>query len=301
VRILLTGITGQIGGALTASLHGLGTIIAADRRILDLARPERIAGILDDIGPDIIINPAAYTAVDKAEDECEIATMVNAEAPGVIGRWAAKRDIPLIHFSTDYVFNGAGTEPWREDDPAHPLSVYGTSKLAGENEIRAAAGCFLIVRTSWVYAAKGTNFLRTIAQLGRERSELRVIADQVGAPTSAALIAEALARIIEGGTGALRQRIDAAKGCVHLAATGETSWYGFAGAIIDGLRLRGARLSVERLIPIQTADYPGKAQRPHNSRLSLSRLRQVFGIIPPDWKSALPRELDILADDMAAS
>src|SRR5262249_43203143 len=144
-------------------------------------------------------------------------------------------------------------------------------------------------------------FLRTIAQLARERSELRVVADQIGAPTSAALIADVLARMIEGGAGALRQRIDAAKGCVHLAAAGETSWHGFAGAIVDGVRLRGARRSVERLIPIQTAGYPGKAQRPHNSRLSLSRLRQVFGIIPPDWKSALPRELDILANEMAAS
>ncbi len=301
MRILLTGITGQIGSALTARLQGIGTIIAADRGVLDLARPERIAGVLDEIGPDIIINPAAYTAVDKAEDERELAMMVNGKAPGVIGHWAAKRDIPLIHFSTDYVFDGAGIEPWREDDPAHPLSVYGTSKLAGENEIRAAAGCFLIVRTSWVYAARGTNFLRTIARLAQKRSELPIVADQVGAPTSAALIADVLAQMIEGGTGALRQRIDAAKGCVHLAAAGETSWYGFAEAIIGGLRMRGARLSLERLIPIGTTEYPRKAQRPHNSRLSLSRLRQVFGITPPDWKSALPRELDIVAHEMAAS
>jgi dTDP-4-dehydrorhamnose reductase len=301
VRILLTGITGQIGGALSASLQGIGTIVAADRRMLDLARPESIAGTLDDIGPDIIINPAAYTAVDKAEDEREIAMVVNGEAPGVIGRWAAKGGIPFIHFSTDYVFSGSGMEPWREDDRAQPLSAYGTSKLAGENEIRAAGGCFLIVRTSWVYSARGTNFLRTIARLARQRSELRIVDDQIGAPTSAALIADALVRMVEGGIGGLRQRIDAAKGCVHLAAAGETSWYGFAGAIIDGLRMRGARLSVKRLIPIRATDYPRKAQPPHNSRLSLSRLRQVFGISPLDWKSALPRELDIVAEEMAAS
>ena len=292
MRILVTGITGQIGGALNTRLKGIGTTIAADRAMLDLARPQMIAATLDEIAPDIIINPAAYTAVDKAEDERDLAVVVNGVAPGAIARWAATSHVPLIYFSTDYVFNGAGVDPWREDDVAEPLSAYGASKLAGENEIRAAGGCFLIVRTSWVYAAKGTNFLRTIARLARERVELRIVADQIGAPTSAALIADALARMMEGGIDDLRGRIVAAKGLVNLAATGETSWHGFANAIVSGLRMRGARLSVERVIPIRSHEYPTKAQRPHNSRLSLSRLHQIFGLTPPHWESALACELD---------
>jgi len=301
VRILVTGITGQIGGALNACLKAIGTTIATDRRMLDLAQPHMIAAALDQIAPDIIINSAAYTAVDKAEDEPDLARLVNGTAAGALGRWAAKSDVPLIHFSTDYVFNGAGTDPWREGDPAQPLSVYGASKLAGENEVRAAGGSFLIVRTSWVYAASGTNFLRTIARLARERHELRVVADQIGAPTSAALIAHAVARMIEGGIDDLRSRMAAAQGCVHLAASGETSWYGFANAIINGLRLRGARLSVDRVVPIGSDEYPTRARRPHNSRFNLLRLQKVFGITPPDWKSALAPELDILASEMMAT
>ena len=298
MRILITGVTGQVGGALIGRLEGLGTIIAADRTTLDLAWPDRIEDALQELAPELIVNPAAYTAVDKAEDETNIAMVVNCAAPGAIARWAAKNDVPLIHFSTDYVFNGAGERPWREDDIPAPLSVYGASKLAGENEINAAAGCSLIVRTSWVYSARGTNFLRTIARLARERAELRIVADQVGAPTSAALIADALGQMIEGGLGNLRNRIATARGYVHLAASGETSWHVFAQAIIDGLRARGAKLAVERVIPIRTDDYPTKARRPHNSRLCLARLHQVFGISPLEWECALAPELDVLRSEM---
>ena len=287
MRILVTGVTGQVGSALISRLQGKGTIIAADRAALDLAQPDRIGCALDQMAPEIIVNPAAYTAVDKAEDETNLAMVVNGTAPGVMARWAANNDVPLIHFSTDYVFNGAGERPRREDDATGPLNAYGASKLAGENEVRAAGGCFLIVRSSWIYAASGTNFLRTIARLARERAELRIVADQFGAPTSAALVADALARMIEGGTADLRSRMAAANGHVHLAASGETSWHLFANAIINGLRARGTKLAVERVVPIRTDEYPAKARRPLNSRLCMARLHQVFGITPPHWESAL--------------
>jgi dTDP-4-dehydrorhamnose reductase len=182
MRILLTGVTGQVGAALRASLETLGSVVAADRNLLDLSRPELLAAALDRTAPELVVNRAAYTAVDRAEDERELAFRVNGEAPGVIARWAAGRGVPLVHFSTDYVFDGSGERPWREDDPTGPLSAYGASKLAGEDAIRSAGGPHLIIRTSWVCAAVGSNFLRTIARLTRERRELRIVADQVGAP-----------------------------------------------------------------------------------------------------------------------
>ena len=257
MRILVTGVTGQIGGALLPRLQGLrveglpveglATTLAADRTMLDLSMPQAIPSTLDRLAPDIIVNPAAYTAVDKAEDEPELAMRVNAQAPGIIARWAAARHVPLIHFSTDYVFDGSGERAWREDDSPHPLSAYGASKLAGENEVRAAGGTCLIVRTSWVYAAAGKNFLRTIARLARERAELRIVADQTGAPTSAALIADTIARILSDGIESLRARCTQSGGIVHVAAAGETSWHGFACAIVEGLRERGVKLTVERV------------------------------------------------------
>src|SRR5665213_3643207 len=190
MRILVTGVTGQVGGALLARLSGLSTILPVDKTLLDLAKLCSIPDELDRLAPDLIINPAAYTAVDKAEDEPELALRVNGKAPGIMARWAADRAVPFIHFSTDYVFDGHGERSRREGDSAHPLSVYGASKLAGENEVRLSGGRFLIVRTSWVYAARGKNFLLTVARLAREGRELRIVADQIGAPTSAGLIAD---------------------------------------------------------------------------------------------------------------
>ena len=301
MRILVTGVSGQIGGALLARLPASAAALAADRSVLDLAKPQAIPGTLDRLAPDIIVNAAAYTAVDKAEDEPDLAMRVNAEAPGVIARWAAARGVPLIHFSTDYVFDGSGERAWREDDQPRPLSVYGASKLAGENEVRAAGGTFLIVRTSWVYAAAGKNFLRTIARLARERTELRIVADQIGAPTSAALIGGAVAGMLADGIESLRERCARAGGLVHLAASGETSWHGFACAIVEGLQARGVALAVEQIVPIATEEFPTKARRPHNSRLDLTRWQSVFGMTPPHWQKALAPELDRLAQDFAAA
>ncbi|KAA5602077.1 dTDP-4-dehydrorhamnose reductase [Blastochloris sulfoviridis] len=298
MRILLTGISGQVGAALLPVLGRLGTVVAADRARLDLARPQAIAAALDALSPDLIVNPAAYTAVDRAEDERDLAFRVNAEAPGAMARWAAARGVPLVQFSTDYVYDGGGTQPWREDDSTGPLCVYGASKLAGEAAVRAAGGPHLVVRTSWVYAASGANFLRTMARLARERSELRVVADQIGAPTSAALISDALVKVLASAQDDIAGRFAAASGLVHLAASGETSWHGFAAAIVAGLRARGVPLKVEAVTAIATADYPTKAHRPANSRLDLGRLSTVFGVTTPDWEAALQPELDRLAAEL---
>jgi dTDP-4-dehydrorhamnose reductase len=308
MRILITGVTGQVGwallsrlpsgAALLSRLPGGAAIIAADRTTLDLARPQALAAALDRLEPELIINPAAYTDVDKAEDEPALAMRVNGEAPGAIARWAAARAVPLVHFSSDYVFDGSGEKPWRETDPPRPLSAYGASKLAGENAIRAAGGAFLIVRTSWVYGAHRANFLRSIVRLARERTELRVVADQIGAPTSAALIAHAVADILAADPENLRRRFAQAEGLVHLAASGATSRHGFACAIVAGLKRRGVRLAVEQVRPISSDEYPARARRPRNSRLDLSRLAEMFGITPSSWEDALAIELDKIAREL---
>jgi dTDP-4-dehydrorhamnose reductase len=301
MRILLTGVTGQVGGALRAPLGALGSVVAADRAMLDLAMPERLVAVLDRVAPGLIVNPAAYTAVDRAEDEPDLAFRVNGEAPDVMARWAAGRGVPLVHVSTDYVYDGTGERPWREDDPTRPLGVYGASKLAGEDAVRAAGGPHLVIRASWVYAATGVNFLRTIARLARERPELRVVADQIGAPTSARLFADTVTAILGAGERPLPDRFAAAGGLVNVAASGTTSWHGFAVAIVAGLKARGAVLAASHVTSIATDDYPTKARRPANSRFDLTRLRQVFGIDMPNWETALAVELDQVAAEMTGS
>jgi dTDP-4-dehydrorhamnose reductase len=300
MRVLLTGISGQVGSALAERLRDCVTPLFVDRSMLDLSHPEQLAAKLDELSPEIIINPAAYTSVDKAESEHDLAMTVNAVAPGVLARWAASHDVPLIHFSTDYVFNGEGERPWREEDATGPLSVYGASKLAGEEEVQAAGGCSLIVRTSWVYSANGKNFLRTIARLAQEHKQLRIVADQIGAPTSAGLIASAIADMIEVGLFRLRDCTVQANGVVHLAAAGETSWHGFASAIVEGLKRRGVHLAVDEIVAIRTDEYPTPARRPHNSRLDLARLQKIFAINPPHWQSALALELDQFAPEIVS-
>jgi len=295
VRILLTGVNGQVGGALRAPLASLGTVIAADRALIDLSRPGDVPAALDKAAPDLIVNPAAYTAVDRAENESELAYKVNAEAPREMARWAASHGVPIVHFSTDCVFDGSGSRPWREDDCTGPLSVYGASKLAGEIAVRDAGGSHLVIRTSWVFASQGNNFLTAIIRLARERSELRIVADQIGAPTSARSIAEALRSILTGN--GIEQKFKAAEGLVHLANAGETSRHGFACAIVDGLRKRGDRLAVDTITAIASGEFPTAATRPYNSRLSMARYETVFGASMPDWKDALDRELDDLTFD----
>ncbi|EAQ37382.1 dTDP-4-dehydrorhamnose reductase [Nitrobacter sp. Nb-311A] len=294
MRILLTGTGGQVGGALRLLLGKSGTVIAPSRSAFDLSNPDTLAGALDAFRPDLIVNPAAYTAVDRAEDERDLAFLVNAKAPAAIAEWSARHRVPLIHFSTDYVFDGSGDKPWREDSPTGPLSAYGASKLAGDLAIHAAGGPHLIARTSWVYAATGANFLRTIVRLAGEREELRIVADQIGAPTTANAIANAVTRIVYPNTSNLSALFARHGGVINLACVGETSWHGFASAIVTGLKSRGMKLSVKTIIPIATTDFPTRARRPGNSRLDLSQLQDRFGLTPPTWQEALSRELDSL-------
>jgi len=292
MRILLTGTSGQIGGALLPLLEERATVIAPDKAAFDLARPDLIASRLDEYRPDLVVNPAAFTAVDRAEDEVDCAMVVNAQAPAVIAHWAAVNSVPLVHFSTDYVFDGSGSRAWREDDPTGPLSVYGRSKLMGEDAVRRAGGPHLVIRTSWVYAASGTNFMRTMIRLARERETLRVVGDQWGAPTTARSIAIAFMEMIDRGNGDLPGMFARSGGLLHLTNSGSTSWHGFASAIIDGLRQRGVASKAGHVVSIATADYPTKATRPANSRLDLGRLESVYGLVPQAWPDALATELD---------
>jgi dTDP-4-dehydrorhamnose reductase len=282
VNILVTGKNGQVGWELRRALLPLGRIHAFGHRELDLADADAVRRRLDESRPDVIVNAAAYTAVDKAEGDPELAHAVNAAAPGLLAEEAAKRGALLIHYSTDYVFDGAKAAPYVEADPTHPLGAYGRSKLAGELAVQAAGADHLIFRTSWVYAARGANFLRTILRLAAERDELRIVADQVGAPTWARLIAEATAHALKQAM-AEREGDAFDSGIFHLAAAGETSWHGFAGAILAGR----SGLRVKAVTPITTAEYPLPAPRPANSRLDTGAFRTRFGLALPDWRDCL--------------
>jgi dTDP-4-dehydrorhamnose reductase len=294
MRILLTGVTGQVGSALFGPLSKIVTVLPADRSQLNLSQPAALPGALDQFMPDLIVNPAAYTAVDLAEDEREKAFRVNSESPEALAKWAARRDVPLLHFSTDYVFDGSGERPWREDDAPSPLSTYGSSKLAGERAIMDSGCRHLIVRTSWVYAAQGKNFLRTIARLAAERKELSVVADQFGAPTSARVIAEAVFKILQKEGKGSDDLFRCSGGLINISASGETTWHGFANAILAGLKRRGLKPEIEQLVAIATSEYPTKAVRPRNSRLDHRRLNDRYGIVMPSWRAALALELDEL-------
>jgi dTDP-4-dehydrorhamnose reductase len=287
MRVLLTGARGQVGSALHPRLAQLGEVIAPDRNSLDLAVRVQIEDALARFEPELILNCAAYTQVDQAEDELERAHAINAAAPAILAEWAARHSVPLVHFSTDYVFDGSGLRPWTERDEPRPLSAYGRTKLAGESAVSGSGAPHLIVRTSWVYAAQGRNFLRAIAARALEKPELQVVSDQFGAPTSASLIADALAQIIARHRSDLPSGFARAHGVCHVAASGETSWHGFAYAIVEGLRERGVPLACRSIVPVATADYPAKAARPLNSRLSTERLAAVYGLVTPHWRAAL--------------
>lgn len=298
-RILLLGANGQVGFELLRALAPLGEIVATTRTgtlpdggacvTVDLDHPDTMAALVARVAPDIVVNAAAYTAVDRAEDEPAAAFRINAEAVDALARACVARDATLVHYSTDYVFDGRGTRPYRETDPTASLGVYGASKLAGEAAIRASGAQHLILRTAWVYATRGHNFLRTMLRLAGERDELRVVADQVGAPTPAALIADVTAQVLAQS----RSR----SGTWHLTASGTTSWHGFAEAIMAGGRARGLIPRKPRVLPITTAEYPTPAARPAYSVLDCSASQRDFGIILPTWREGLSRVLDELAAD----
>ena len=297
MRILLFGGNGQVGSELRRSLAALGDVVATTRsgtledgtacEQADFDAPGSLPGLVDRIAPDIVVNAAAHTAVDRAENEPGAAFRANAQAPLAIAATCARHGALLVHYSTDYVFDGRGTRPYREDDPVAPASVYGASKLAGEEAIRASGARHLVLRTAWVYTAHGRNFLRTMLRLAGERDELRVVADQTGTPTAAALIADTTVQLL--------RQAPSRSGTWHLTATGATTWHGFAEAIMQGAHARGLIARVPRVLPITTADYPTPAARPAYSVLDCGALRRDFGIALPSWQDGLARALDELA------
>ena len=291
-RILLTGANGQVGWELQRTLSCLGEVIALDSKAMNLADAAAVRQKLREIAPAIIVNPAAYTAVDKAESEPERAHAVNAVAPGVFAEEADKLGALLVHYSTDYVFNGSGTTPWREADACDPINVYGATKLAGERAIQVTGCRHLIFRTSWVYGARGSNFLLTMRRLMRERAELKIVADQIGAPTWCRDLAEATALVLgQLGSPLSRSGVSEPWGVYNMTNSDETSWHGFAEAIqrLDGF----GETRAARLLPILSSDYPTPARRPLNSRLDNDKLARTFGIRLQDWRVALALCMDV--------
>ena len=293
MKILLLGMNGQVGWELQRSLAPLGELVALDfdspgPLAADFTQPEALAATLRAVAPQIIVNAAAHTAVDKAEAEPELARTINAEAPAVLAREAQALGAWLVHYSTDYVFDGSGTAPWREDSPTGPLSIYGQTKLEGEHAIRASGCNHLILRTSWVYAARGGNFARTMLRLAAERDRLSIIDDQIGAPTGAELLADVTAH-------ALRSVLvqPGLSGTYHAVASGHTSWHGYASHVIEFARAAGqpVRVKVQDITAVPSSAFPTPAQRPRNSRLDTRKLQQDFGLSLPDWCTGVDRML----------
>lgn len=298
-KILLTGVNGQVGHALQQAFAKndvfAGIVVSLDRSQLDLTDPDAIRRVVQTIQPDLIINPAAYTAVDKAESEPDLAYAINATAPQVLAAEAARLGARLIHFSTDYVYAGDKNGAYIEEDATQPLSVYGKTKLAGEEAIRAIGLPHLIFRTSWVYGAYGNNFLKTILRLAAERDELRIVADQIGAPTSSTSIADAVLSVTQHWHNEI-------SGTYHLVNAGQTSWHGFAMAIIEGYnRIQMAhgqpllKVNLDHIYAISTQQYPTPAVRPANSCLNCSKLANDFSVTLPDWHQALITELQAIS------
>ncbi|MDR6503897.1 dTDP-4-dehydrorhamnose reductase [Burkholderia ambifaria] len=282
--ILVTGVNGQVGFELLRSLQGLGRVVACDRSMLDLSDLERVRGVVRELKPSIIVNPAAYTAVDKAETDVDAARRLNAEVPRVFAEEAARSGAALVHYSTDYVFDGTKEGAYVETDATNPQNVYGLTKLEGEQAIAATGCAHLILRTSWVYGRRGKNFLLTMLKLGSERPELRVVADQIGAPTWSKTIATATSHIVAQALAADGSDWWARhSGVYHFTSAGATSWHGFAEAIFANAM--GER--APKVVPIPASDYPVPAKRPSNSRLSHDKLTEAFGLRLPDWAGAL--------------
>ena len=294
MKILLLGKNGQVGWELQRSLAPLGEVLALDRHSShfcgDLSQPERLAQTVLAYRPDVIVNAAAHTAVDKAESEPDLARTLNAHAPAALAQSAAQIGAWLVHYSTDYVFNGQGEKPWQETDATGPLSVYGQTKLEGEQAIVATCAKHLIFRTSWVYAARGGNFARTMLRLAAERERLTVIDDQRGAPTGADLIADITAHAIRQVMGLPEASL---AGIYHLVAGGETSWHGYASHVIAQARIHKPEmgLKVTEIAPVPTSAFPTPAQRPINSRLDTRKLENGFGLVLPPWQQGVNRLL----------
>lgn len=298
MSLLVFGGTGQLGRELLRALAPLGPIVAATRsgkladgsscELADFDAPDSLPALLDRLQPSVVINAAAYTAVDRAEQEPEAAFRANTQAPGIIARWCAANGVPMVHYSTDYVFNGQGKAPYVEEDATAPLGVYGASKRDGEDAVRAAGGRHLIFRTAWVYASHGSNFLRTMLRMGADRDELRVVADQMGTPTSAALIADVTALTL--------QHPGQLSGTWHLTASGQTSWHGFAEAIFAEAVSAGLLAKVPAVQAISGAEYPTPAKRPAWSVLDSRRLQRDFGIDLPAWQEGLRQVIGEIAN-----
>ncbi|MCF3501735.1 dTDP-4-dehydrorhamnose reductase [Stenotrophomonas maltophilia] len=297
MTVLVFGGNGQVGQELLRALVPLGEVIATTRsgqlpdgsacEVANFGQPDSLPALLDRLQPSVVVNAAAYTAVDRAEQEVDAAFAANAQAPGVIARWCAAHGVPLVHYSTDYVFDGQGRAPYREDEPTAPLGVYGTSKRDGEDAVRAAGGRHLILRTAWVYASHGANFLRTMLRVGAERDQLRVVADQIGTPTPAALIADVTAQAL--------QHPGHLSGTWHLTASGQTSWHGFAEAIFAEALAIGVLAKVPAVEAIPSSEYPTPAKRPAWSVLDNRKLQQDFGIVLPAWQDGLKRVMAEIA------
>jgi len=290
-KFLVTGKNGQVGFELVRALAPLGEVVAVGRSDCDLANPDSLRDCFRSVGPDVVVNPAAYTAVDRAESEPEHARTVNAQAPGILADECARSGALLVHYSTDYVFDGTADAPYTESSPTHPPGVYGRTKLEGEQAI-AASGCrHLIFRTSWVFGAHGANFLKTILRLAAERDSLKIVSDQIGAPTSASLLADATAQIL--GRLTHSPSADLPLGLYHLAAAGHTSWFDYARLVVESARKAGRpiKLAPDALLPIPSSEYPTPAARPKNSRLDTTKFRQSFGLHLPDWTSGVAHVL----------
>ncbi len=286
MRILLTGVHGQLGTDLLPLLRPLGAVVAASRAECDLASLESVRKLVTSVRPDVIVNPAAYTAVNDAEAHRELAYAINATASGVLAEEAQKLGAMLVHYSTDYVFDGAKPGAYTEDDVPAPLNVYGASKLAGERAVAAAGGRFLVLRTSWVYGANGNNFLKTILRLAAEREELKIVDDQIGAPTSSMQLAQATARLVRQLSAKTEPEFPS--GLYHATADGSVSWCGFAQAIVESMQAEaGEPLRVRRILPLRSEEYPTPARRPLNSVLSNEKFERTFGFRLESWRQGL--------------
>lgn len=288
MRILLTGKNGMVGWELNRSLLPLGEVIAIGRDEMDFSKPDRLRDVVQEVSPDIIVNAAAYTAVDKAEKEESMAALINSEAPRVLAEEAQRIGALLVHYSTDYVFDGTKDTPYVEDDIPNPINAYGRTKLEGERAIQGSGADYLIFRTSWVYAERGNNFLNTMLRLMKEKETLSIVDDQVGAPTWARTIADSTAHCIKQLMREKKQQ-EISSGIYNLTNTGETSWHGFASKIAENMKKisNGKKIIVNRLEPISSNDYPTPAKRPNNSRLSTEKLKDNFSLNIPEWNYAL--------------